>query len=1187
MSEKSSQSRLAERLIILLDFTTGLLNRVYHSVRYSYGPLVGCLKSEVIKHLSSKVDDPTEGIEGVNGYEVIRKQRREILAETKLIYETFVDFCNAKGECERLFSTLSQKIVKFNLHTNIDLTTRFLSVFSDYVRLHLLLQRIKEVRVAVYCHMIAYFEENQTDVDYSHEVKELLVSIREPIMFLQKGFRGTHDEGVGKSLHEALKSIKSAYQTWTNYEIVKQRNLFNLIFTNDKAKRDRIAEPMDLDEFSFFYDSSHIDKIGSWIFCLYVVFPELLGAKASGEASDLLMLAFNNRQVIVLVRDETVDMLDIYSNLQKYSLPAIKVPSKKLYRNILRKSDAKTICNNHYQMRHYLNSELRSLTQLVETVPGIIPAKLPVLMSIIALSRYEVLWVFHHCAAQSKNKVKKVLESEKGANPKDGIPHTYATLPEIMWQIHNLAEIVKKSIPLTRMYYSELLSKGLSDLSVHCNLMKTGGYVDSYVISHMEYIIRRLEDIKTDPEKKRNLEGLRLNWYRASVLLSGYSGGGRIEKEKEMSKILVAKMNMVVEHTRYYDKLDKEIDNRSSFSELSVFRAQCADIFNILLSGRFDQCRHWSVFLNIWEQGMRIVHNQMYHEYRDVGGKVFKKAGDYIAGAVSIIESAIQRENGILENYEKLRLQYNPEHVLRREMQGLGKKLEDRPGMESLFGAQTEDIKPFSQFKRRLQEAAKGFTEVDSIIVYNKRLFPNAYLYDALRDFFRIQMRKLLEKDEYNIVRPTEYLARLQNLFNCISDIDSVVSINLTKMTRELMYWQMHDSFVGSLGTAVGVPEDKDLKPTKTSQAKLIHTIMKYYMHFLHNSMQRMVYSPIYGGFCDVVVNKSQTQAEDYFSPSELTALCRIIGPQGVRVIDTECHKKASRQLHKIVEIYEENEKLLKTVDIENFYGIAKWQAVVSRIKHYDDLVSIAIGLGSILLFRKNLRDALMRVMKDEVRFEANSVGLLHERFLKSGTENGRFNDLSLDFGILSKFSDSMLRRMAVDAVPDGDHDGQIWRLYTPIMMGTCFVSEKWRGTRFICGFGALLNNGFAMAESIHFIMSVFARSEVERVHLLEKYLKVASSSLFYMNSGKMKNKYSGWSVPDLLTYLDYFVTSSKDLESSALDKCSISCAVIRSQYIATYGEMTAMSSDAQIGAEDDEDDIKGEEKEGESKRQE
>jgi len=292
--------------------------------------------------------------------------------------------------------------------------------------------------------------------------------------------------------------------------------------------------------------------------------------------------------------------------------------------------------------------------------------------------------------------------------------------------------------------------------------------------------------------------------------------------------------------------------------------------------------------------------------------------------------------------------------------------------------------------------------------------------------------------------------------------------------------------------------------------------------------------------------------------------------------------------LHKIVEIYEENEKLLKKVDIENFYGIDKWQAVVSRIKHYDDLVSIAIGLGSILLFRKNLRDALMRVMKEEVRFEANSVGLLHERFLKSGTENGRFNDLSLDFGILSKFSDSMLRRMAVDAVPKGDHDGQIWRLYTPIMLGTCFVSEKWRGTRFICGFGALLNNGFAMAESIHFIMSVFARSDVERVHLLERYLRVASSSLFYMNSGKMKSKYSGWSVPDLLTYLDYFVTSSKDLQRSALDKCSISCAVIRSQYIATYGEMTAMSSDAQIGAEDDEDDdVKGEEKAGESKRRE
>merc|ERR1711920_1082910 len=85
----------------------------------------------------------------------------------------------------------------------------------------------------------------------------------------------------------------------------------------------------------------------------------------------------------------------------------------------------------------------------------------------------------------------------------------------------------------------------------------------------------------------------------------------------------------------YYDRLDKEIESRSSFSELSIFRGQCADIFNILLSGKFDQSRHWSVFLNIWEQGMRIIHKQVWHEYREVGGKVLKKAGDYVAGAAS------------------------------------------------------------------------------------------------------------------------------------------------------------------------------------------------------------------------------------------------------------------------------------------------------------------------------------------------------------------------------------------------------------------------------------------------------------------------------------------------------------------------------------------------------------------------
>jgi len=252
MSEKSG--RLAERLIILLDFTTGLLNRVYHCVKHKYGPLVDCLKVDIIKHLSSKADDPTEGIECVSGYDVLERQRNEIEKETRFVYDTLVDVVKATAECEKLFETLSSEIVEFNLHTNIDLTTRFLSVFSDYVRLHLLLSRISEAKVTAYCYMIAYHRAHNDHSEKVNEVKELLFLTREPIKMLQTKFRtGSYLSGqVGKSLHEALKSIRSEYEIWTNHEMVKQKNLFNLIFTPDKKKRDKLAEPMNLEEFSFF-----------------------------------------------------------------------------------------------------------------------------------------------------------------------------------------------------------------------------------------------------------------------------------------------------------------------------------------------------------------------------------------------------------------------------------------------------------------------------------------------------------------------------------------------------------------------------------------------------------------------------------------------------------------------------------------------------------------------------------------------------------------------------------------------------------------------------------------------------------------------------------------------------------------------------------------------------------------------
>jgi len=380
----------------------------------------------------------------------------------------------------------------------------------------------------------------------------------------------------------------------------------------------------------------------------------------------------------------------------------------------------------------------------------------------------------------------------------------------------------------------------------------------------------------------------------------------------------------------------------------------------------------------------------------------------------------------------------------------------------------------------------------------------------------------------------------------------------------------------------VGVPEDTGLKIQNYQKNKLIHKITSVYMHMLGNGRQGKVYSPLYKGFFDVQPDTQGSNAEDYFSPSELIALCRIIGPSGVRVMDTDLIKKATKNLEVLKMIFEKNTTLLKKIDMRKFYGIKQWAAVITKISGLDELVKNSISLGSILLFRKTLRDALSKVMRKEAPFESNSVHLLHERLMNSEldhktltSENQRFNDLALDFGILSDLSDSIFRSIASMKTPQGDPEGHMWRTYSPLMFGVCFVVDSWAHHRFHVSLGALSNNGFALAEAVHFICSVFAKDPVERRALKEKYLNIASMTLLYMRDPRMKNKYKDYNVDDMLTYLDYFVSSSKDLPATVLDKVSVSNSVIRAQYVSTYGEMTGMWTEASIVQKDDEDEFK------------
>merc|ERR1719356_772196 len=89
-----------------------------------------------------------------------------------------------------------------------------------------------------------------------------------------------------------------------------------------------------------------------------------------------------------------------------------------------------------------------------------------------------------------------------------------------------------------------------------------------------------------------------------------------------------------------------------------------------------------------------------------------------------------------------------------------------------------------------------------------------------------------------------------------------------------------------------------------TGRKKLIHKIADYYVNLIESCVSPKncrVYSPFERGFYDL--KSKEPSIQDFTTPIELQALCRILGPGGVRVLDY-------RMIHKSCDCIEE----IKTV---------------------------------------------------------------------------------------------------------------------------------------------------------------------------------------------------------------------------------------------------------------------------------
>ena len=166
--------RTVEKLIILLDYTEGVLARLYYATQFEQGQSLKALKAippEVRKYLSREVLDPTDGVWELEGMTQLHSKSDELCEETKFVYDVFVDLLKTGNEISVIVKHITNNILAFDLETNGDIVIRTFDLLSNFTRMHLLASRMSpNARLAVLVHSIVAKQEDSTHLYVSKSI---------------------------------------------------------------------------------------------------------------------------------------------------------------------------------------------------------------------------------------------------------------------------------------------------------------------------------------------------------------------------------------------------------------------------------------------------------------------------------------------------------------------------------------------------------------------------------------------------------------------------------------------------------------------------------------------------------------------------------------------------------------------------------------------------------------------------------------------------------------------------------------------------------------------------------------------------------------------------------------------------------------------------------------------------------
>lgn len=1175
----------ADKIIKYQDFLdegNGLLKRLqgtcynYSDPKTRPGLLADKAQEKVVSKLISKFPEIPD-VDKISGFDVLVTKSKAVMDDLEGPYYNFVDaYLYVLKASKYLNEESASAKGRLSLETAPILTDYFMLLFALICRVTLLAAiavPFNDKKLTMVAYSVLYSRlKSKAETHYVDTAKWLAQitsgdagfgtgSVSAALVYLIELFDG--DDRAGPAIRDSLRELSATYRQVLNITELRAKEALNVTLkpaelglpTNDYLRLQLL----------------HAGDVKSWVAYGLAVTPKVL---EESWGPDVLSCLLDDTLVVEIVGDiyfSVSDLEDAWAIMRKKwkKLPKVEKLFKTHHAALLEKGSAL-----HPKLAVYLRQELSALRTLVLDTPQLAAPKLLIIFSGVVMARDEVFWLLRHQRAVATLWAKRTKTSW-AADP--------ATVADLVRLISDLSMLVADYRDDVARYYAAYLcgadaaaapealgvvspllgddEEAADDFSAGLEALAAGG-VDS--------IVERTAADEEVPELYQVGEAAEAVEYAAAM-------GGHAAAQRNQLCVV----HVIGQHARFIANIEDLLGMYCDIGQLYYFREELEGLFEAYVSDSPD-CENIGVYYDLLSKFPLIANTYWPEELPIVGAECLRLAEVFSARVAENVRDWLRRYIHVVTGFYA---QMQPENIY---LIARSKEPDFKPptkewhppadiGAESLFKNRRKIVNPRTG-KRKILQVVGALAAVTPVTIYDSEVAPLEYIRDLveayLKDFIRKSFKPHAPETSpaelalsqaattaaaasdvaATITAPSIVRRKLDAALSAISELEHAAPLGLEVIWRKILLKEFYVKNICRFGS-----KDSSflVKPeAKTSISKIVAFYVNFVKNVIPNSNNTIVYSPSRKGFFSKTLGSAHAQlggyavsatpgnfrAENFTDSGELAALVSIIGPYGVKTVDTALLCCAQEEIIKMRDILAMNGVVLNEI-ASNYTNEAKYYELIKKVKDLDKFVAHATVVGNILALRTLFKEAMRTVGEDTCPHIWRTLSNLNDSYDHASTVEPELTAaeyLASDHGLVTGTPDLAFRAVMKHAIQERS---EAWG-HLPALFAIMFHSSLWKDAQFIPSMEGYQNNLHTIAGVINYLIAGYyiaiandtPVNDKAIVDNLTKFVEIASITLTRLASTVKTDKKFNMDMSSVMIFVDRFVESSPFLTHDMLE---------------------------------------------------